>query len=114
MSDEKDRRQEIADAAVKQWTPKVTQQSELVPTAGSAAGVIDTEHRDNPICPYCGHLRKDAWEINFGPGIEGWNEITCGNCEKEYFVERHCTVTYSTRKLPNNPTVPTEGAAKKP
>ena len=61
--------------------------------------VIDTEHRDAPICPYCGHARTDAWEINFGPGMEGEAEIDCAHCEREYIVARNVTVTYCTSKI---------------
>lgn len=56
-----------------------------------------------PVCPYCGHKRGDAWEINFGLGLEGSTEIDCGNCEKPYFVERNIEVTYSTSPLPQPP-----------
>jgi hypothetical protein len=58
----------------------------------------DTEHRDEPICPYCGHAEKDAWEINFGPGLEGDGETDCGECGKAYWISRHATITYSTKK----------------
>lgn len=61
----------------------------------------DCELRNNesPICPHCGHKQRDAWEIDFGPGMEGETEITCGSCERDYIVSREVTVYYSTRKL---------------
>lgn len=40
---------------------------------------MTTEYTDSPICPYCGHVEKDALEINLGPGIEGDGETTCGD-----------------------------------
>ena len=69
------------------------------PALGSES--FDTAHRDAPICPHCGHAQRDAWEINFGPGIEGDTEIDCGECEKTFMVSRHSTITYSTQKLSN-------------
>ena len=63
---------------------------------------IHTEHRDNPVCPHCGHEEGDAWEIDFGAGIEGDAVISCGECGQDYSATRNCTVTYSTCKLPND------------
>lgn len=64
---------------------------------------VSTVHRDAPICPHCGHAQGDAWEIDFGPGIEGETTISCDNCEAEFSATRCCTVTYCTAKLPNVP-----------
>lgn len=58
----------------------------------------DTEHRDDPICPYCGHVERDAWEIDLGPGIEGDGESDCVECGNTYLISRHATITYSTKK----------------
>ncbi len=35
---------------------------------------INTEFTDKPICPYCGHSERDAWEIDFG-GMDGDVEL---------------------------------------
>ena len=61
---------------------------------------IDTEFTFEPVCPYCGHKEPDAWEIDFGPGLDGDTETQCGSCEKEYFVSRNVTIDYSTKKIP--------------
>jgi hypothetical protein len=53
----------------------------------------------NPVCPHCGHEERDAWEIDFGSGLEGEAEISCGRCEKDYIAERVVDVSYTTRKL---------------
>jgi hypothetical protein len=82
--------------------PKTTHENpnpQSAPALGSES--FDTEHRDSPICPHCGHAEGDAWEIDFGAGIEGDTTITCGECEMDYLASRHCTVTYSTFPLPN-------------
>ena len=87
--------------------PKTTEPGDSLHRHGSET--YDTEHRDAPICPYCGYARRDAWEINFGPGIEGQAEITCGRCEEDFAVQRNCTVTYSTDKIPNAQAEPRPG-----
>ena len=56
----------------------------------------DTEYTDQPICPYCGHQVRDAWEIGFGPTCEGETDIECCDCGREFTVSRRCTITYST------------------
>ena len=53
-------------------------------------------HSDNPVCPHCGHQHIDAWDWEFGPGIEGDTETECGECEKPFHVFRHAHITYST------------------
>jgi len=55
----------------------------------------------HPECPYCGHIERDDWEIDFG-GIEGDAELTCGKCERDYLCSRSVNVSYSTHPLPNN------------
>jgi hypothetical protein len=62
--------------------------------------VIETWHKDDPVCPYCGYKMQDAWELDLGPGIEGDGETDCGECEKTFFVSRHCSVTYTTKAKP--------------
>ena len=60
--------------------------------------MVDTRHTDLPICPYCGHADKSAWEINFG-GVEGDVSHWCPSCGEEYLCSRHALVTYSTEKI---------------
>lgn len=52
-----------------------------------------------PVCPHCGHVEQDAWEINFGPGLDGDTEVTCNSCGEEYFCERIVYIEYKTAKL---------------
>jgi transposase-like protein len=52
-----------------------------------------------PTCPYCGHVERDAWEIDFGPGLDGDTEHTCHSCGKDYFLSREVTVRYASHKL---------------
>lgn len=55
---------------------------------------IDHECTDNAVCPYCGHVDKDSWELP-----ENDSETQCGSCGKEYFYERSVFVSYSTHKI---------------
>jgi hypothetical protein len=60
---------------------------------------IETDYTDDPVCPHCGHAEKDAWEIDFGPGLDGTTELECSACRRDYFCERNCQVTYSSHVL---------------
>ena len=70
--------------------------------AGGDAGFFDTEYTNFAVCPYYGHEENDSWEIDTGPGYEGDAETMCKSCGEDYFVSRHCTITYTTRKLKPN------------
>jgi transcription elongation factor Elf1 len=60
---------------------------------------FETQHTDNPTCPFCGHAERDAWEIDFGPGIEGDTTVSCGECGEDYKASRGAIIFYHTRKL---------------
>jgi hypothetical protein len=53
---------------------------------------------DKPICPHCGHVEPDAWEIDFG-GCDGGAEVTCHSCGEDYFLERIVSFYYKSAKL---------------
>jgi hypothetical protein len=53
----------------------------------------------NPICPHCGHIEQDAWEIDFGPGLDGEREVSCNSCDEDYFLERIVFICYKSAKL---------------
>ena len=71
------------------------------PLASSGSAMFDTEHRDNIVCPDCGYEDRDSWEVHFGPGLDGETEHECADCGQKMKVERCCTITYTTRKSPN-------------
>jgi uncharacterized paraquat-inducible protein A len=56
----------------------------------------DTSYTQSPICPGCGHVIQDAWELDFGPCLEGEAEIECDRCGVAIKIERQCDVTYTT------------------
>jgi uncharacterized Zn-finger protein len=55
---------------------------------------IKHEFTPNAVCPYCGHIDRDSWELGDG-GTDG--ETECGACEKTYLWERNIIVEYSTK-----------------
>ena len=61
-------------------------------------GEPETWMTDMPVCPYCGNLERDAWEINFGGGCDGDTDTDCGACGKTYHVSRQCSFTYTTTR----------------
>lgn len=55
----------------------------------------DTQYTREIVCPVCGHKFSNSWEYNqWGEG-----EITCINCDEEFFLAVNVDITYSTSKL---------------
>lgn len=66
-----------------------------------SVGHRDTFRTDRPTCPHCGYEHDDAWEWNFGPGLEGSSEgRECYRCGEAFDCERIVDVSYTT-KVPN-------------
>jgi predicted RNA-binding Zn-ribbon protein involved in translation (DUF1610 family) len=57
---------------------------------------IDTEHRDAPICPHCGHEHTNAPQWEFGYPLENRLDTSCEACGADIHVTKHTTITYST------------------
>ncbi len=58
----------------------------------------DTEHRDFPVCPHCGHEDRNGWDaFRDGSSIE---EVDCPECDRAYISECITTITYTTRLVP--------------
>lgn len=49
-----------------------------------------------PVCPHCGHSHRDAWEWNFGPGLEGEKSRECDECGKPFKCRREVEISYTT------------------
>jgi hypothetical protein len=64
----------------------------------------DLKYNHNPVCPHCGYEHDDAWEWNFGDGMEGSIDIECSHCDSLFHVIREVEVTYSTSKINSVPT----------
>lgn len=67
----------------------------------SGAEAVNTKHEYTPapVCPHCGHVMRDAWELPID-GPEGECEADCGECDKPFIVSRQITVYYSTQTAP--------------
>ena len=59
---------------------------------GDGGQRFDTDYQDDPVCPHCGKIQSDAWELSDG------GEYDCDHCEEDYVLSRHVEVTYSTSK----------------
>jgi diadenosine tetraphosphatase ApaH/serine/threonine PP2A family protein phosphatase len=58
----------------------------------------ETRLQDHPVCPHCGYRHDDAWEWNFGPGLDGdRNDIECGYCGETFDCERVVYTNYTTK-----------------
>jgi DNA-directed RNA polymerase subunit RPC12/RpoP len=55
---------------------------------------LNTALESEVICPYCGYVARDSWELS---GDDGEN--TCGRCEKEYNYTRNVEITYTTTPI---------------
>lgn len=55
---------------------------------------MELKYKNQIKCPYCDWEDSDSWEFNEDSGTH-----TCGGCEKEFNVERHIEVTYSTSRI---------------
>lgn len=51
----------------------------------------DTSYTNEVICPYCGHVQSDSWEMRDG-------ENDCDDCEKTFLLEVIPIVEYTTIK----------------
>ena len=54
---------------------------------------MDYFRKDEITCPYCGWEDKDSWEITES------GEVFCGECGKEFYVERIVYVKYTSKPL---------------
>lgn len=54
---------------------------------------IDTDHTDNLVCPHCGYVDKDSWEMP-----DSSEDTKCPECGKPFGYNRECTITYTSWK----------------
>lgn len=59
---------------------------------------IDHEGTREIVCPHCGHEHRDSWETGDYGRVEDY-DYTCHECEEDFRVTRHVSVTYSTHVL---------------
>jgi predicted RNA-binding Zn-ribbon protein involved in translation (DUF1610 family) len=61
--------------------------------------MAEHEYTSAPTCPHCGHQDRNAFEINFGAGMDGETTHTCPSCGVDFFLQRHVDVSYSSFPL---------------
>jgi transcription elongation factor Elf1 len=60
---------------------------------------IDTRYTRDLVCPYCGHVETDSWEMAAG-GVDGDVGTTnCGECDREYEYTINVDITYCISKM---------------
>lgn len=59
---------------------------------------FDTDYKTNIVCPHCGYVDRDPWDVDFGPGVEGDAVIDCSDCGKSMSVQKTATIKYSSKK----------------
>lgn len=58
----------------------------------------ETQNTDEAICPYCGHVEMDTWEVR--PQNDGDSDtVDCETCDERYEITTHVVVTVSTRRM---------------
>lgn len=57
----------------------------------------ETTRQDRPVCPHCGYKHDDAWEWNFGLGLDGDTSVRCYHCDELFDCERVIDVSYTTK-----------------
>ena len=58
--------------------------------------MIDHDYTDAIVCPHCGRVEFDSWEIM--PDKEDLGDFECVICGKTFYATRNVSVTYSTYK----------------
>ncbi len=51
---------------------------------------LDCINNDEIVCPYCGNIQSDSWELAQDGDVE------CDLCEKQFRVEIDTTITYTS------------------
>jgi transcription elongation factor Elf1 len=59
-------------------------------------GEVNTDYTRELVCPYCGHVESDSWQIH---GDRGWT--SCSDCVETYEYIRNVKITYCTNKRRN-------------
>lgn len=54
----------------------------------------DCEYADQLVCPYCGNVDRDCWELT-AEDDDTW----CGSCGRQFRYSRHISITYSSHPI---------------
>ena len=60
---------------------------------------FDTDYTRKIVCPYCGWEDNNSWEVfGMSDGDGDIRETDCGRCDKDFTVQLHVSVSYTTEK----------------
>lgn len=57
----------------------------------------DCKYNSHAVCPFCGHVDYDSYELGGDDGEGGI--VECGYCGKQYRYVRHIDISYSTNVI---------------
>lgn len=57
----------------------------------------ESSYEDYPICPYCGDVDRDAWELDLTD--EQTYEHECPACDKVYMITCHVSIAYTSAAI---------------
>lgn len=71
---------------------------ELMPRPKPSAlyTMLETQHTESVVCPWCRHEHSDSWEFSLEPERE--TDIDCHACGRSFRAVSSCRITYSTFK----------------
>ena len=58
---------------------------------------LDHTLADEIVCPFCGRIYPDGWELSDIMGKIG--ELECDACEKAFTAYRFTTIKYTTKRV---------------
>jgi uncharacterized Zn-finger protein len=61
----------------------------------------ERHNNDQPVCPYCGCVYADAFEL--GLDDDESTEVECVECDKEFRIHAEISVSYSTDPIGGEP-----------
>lgn len=59
---------------------------------------INTSHKSEVMCPWCGHVETEAWEIDGIYSDDDLSETSCDSCGRDFVVRTYAILTFSTRR----------------
>lgn len=65
---------------------------------------IDHWHTDELVCPYCGWISRDSWEVarTAGSDDSGTAECEAEDCGKTFKFRVDTTIEYTTERMPDH------------
>lgn len=65
------------------------------------AGEFDLEDRKTPVCPWCGCMNHEWYELEW-QGDADQRPVACNSCDKDYICTLRVTYSFSSEKPESN------------